>query len=129
MKKTLLFWLISLTAFADSLFLENKTSHPMGDQSQMSIQWAFSARQVQEYNQTSLQGEKLPSSSLKPLGAKGKVKVDIPKNAEYFRIVVWTEKGDHPQLLTNWVDVVADKVYKLQDGHLIPAVLMPGIGC
>ncbi|MBU6447072.1 MAG: hypothetical protein KGQ49_06710, partial [Verrucomicrobia bacterium] len=62
--------------------------------------------------------------------SQGKVRLSAPKNAEYFRILVWSkEGGGEPDLMTNWVEVVSKKHYTLTTDKLFPAVLMYGTGC
>ncbi len=134
MKKTLLcfvlFWMVSAIGFAETLVLENLTSHPMKTpQSKLAIQWANSAKEVHQENQA-LMEEKAPAPhSLHLLSQTGKVKVDIPAKAEYFRVVAWTQDKQAPDLVTNWIEIEPNKTYKLEKDHLVPSVLMAGTGC
>lgn len=132
--KTILFILCfqlaaSSCIFAENLVLENQTSYPqMNKKSIISVQWAASAKEVDEGNKALIYGFKLKPESLKRLSQSGN-KLDIPKKAEYFRVLVWTAGEESPDLVTNWVDVIPDKTYVLKQDHLVPAVLMSGTGC
>lgn len=128
MKKIMLFFLLATTGFAEHLVLENLTSYP-AKKSKIAIQWATSAREVDEGNKAILHGLELNSSTLHVLTQAGKVKVSIPKTAEYFRILAWSKGDGEPDLHTNWVDVVPNKTYTLEADHLVPTVLMSGSGC
>ena len=125
-----LFICLAISAFSENLVLENGTAYPLQhEKSQMAIQWAASAKEVQEHNQASIQGKKLNSATLEAIGKQGKLKLSIPKNAEYFRAVLWLKGEGSPAFITNWVEVVPNKIYQLKSDHLIPAVLMSGMGC
>lgn len=125
-----LFVFLAISAFSENLVLENETAYPIQHkQSRMAIQWAASAKEVQEHNQVSIQGTKLNSGTLQAIGKQGQSKLSIPKNAEYFRVVVWLKGEGSPAFITNWVEVVPNKIYQLKSDHLIPAVLMSGMGC
>lgn len=128
MKKIVLFLLLATTGFSTSLVLENRTSHPTQN-SKIAVQWAFSAKEVDEGNKALLDGARLPATTLQTLAHIGKVKLAIPKNAEYFRVLAWSKGGDDPDLHTNWVEAVPNKTYTLQADHLVPTVLMSGMGC
>ncbi len=118
------------TGFAENLTLVNRTSYPARNQpSKIAVQWADSAKEVQENNQASLSSAALNPNTLQQLTKSGKIKLNIPGNAEYFRVLVWSKGDGEPDLLTNWVDAVPNKTYKLKTDHLVPAVLMPGAGC
>src|SRR5262249_43853135 len=97
--------------------------------SKISIQWASSAKEVQENNQASLYGTELNPSTLQAIDKSGKMQLHIPSNAQYLRIVVWSKGEGEPDLLTNWVDVEPNKTYTLNADHLVPAVLISGAGC
>ena len=134
MKKVMLFFLpllvIATTGFAKNLVLENQTSYPLKNQkSKIAIQWASSAKEVEEGNNAFTQGLKLNSNTLKVLKQSGKINLSIPKTAEYFRVLVWSKGVGEPDLLTNWVDIVPNKIYILKADHLVPSVLMLGMGC
>lgn len=134
MKKIALFFfsllVVATTGFAENLVLENQTSYPAKNpNSKMAIQWASSGREVDDGNNAMINGAKLNSNSMQPLTKSGKVNLNIPKNAEYFRVLVWSKGEGNPDLLTNWVEVVPNKTYKLEADHLVPAVLMFGFGC
>ncbi len=131
MKKIILFFLSLLattTGFADTLVLENQTSYPAKKQ-KMAIQWATSARDVEEENTAVTHGYQLNPDSLQTLTQSGKVNLTIPKKAEYFRVLTWSKDKEDPDCLTNWVEVVPNKTYTLQSDHLVPVVLMAGTGC
>jgi len=110
------------TFFGDDFTFENTTSFR-----KIAIEWASSAKMVQESNDSLLQNE-LPTSDLFYLN-NAKTKVFIPKNAAYFRVLVWQTKQTLPDLLTNWVDIVPGKTYFLKEEHLTPILLMNGMGC
>lgn len=134
MKKTLLcfvsLWMASAAGFAETFVLENLTSHPMkASESKMAIQWAHSAQEVHQENQTVMQGKSLNSNSFFLLSQTGKIKVDIPAKVQYFRVVAWTQGKDIPDLVTNWIEIEPNKTYKLEADHLVPSVLMAGSGC
>lgn len=134
MKKSIFSLLLLLAAttagFAENLVLENQTSYPMKSQkAKLAIQWASSAKEVQEGNEALIQDLKLNPSKLQVLSQPGKVTITIPKTAEYFRVVVWSKGEGNPDLLTNWVDIVPNKTYTLKEEHLVPSVLMIGMGC
>lgn len=132
MKKFVLFFFSMLTvaAFADTLVLENFTSYPMEHpKSKLAVQWATSAREVDQANKAITYGSKLNPATLEMVTHSGKITLTIPPNAEHFRIVAWSTNTDDPDLLTNWVDVVPNKVYKVEKDHLVPTVLMSGTGC
>lgn len=129
MKRVLLF-LLTLTAagFAENLVLENLTTYP-SKSGKMAIQWAQTAKEVADENNAVIYGLTLNSAAFQVLVQPGKVNVNIPKKAEYFRLLVWTKGDGKPDLLTNWVDAIPNKVYTLKQDHLFPAVLMAGAGC
>jgi len=115
--------LLTATLIADSFKLNNETSFP-----KISVEWASSAREAQEKNEALMQGEATnPLKLYSPNGAKSKIA--IPKDAAYFRILVWKGQGTLPELLTNWVEIIPDKTYLLKDEHLTPVLLMNGMGC
>lgn len=130
MKKIALLILFLTTGFADEIILDNQSGYPRAqEKSKIAIQWASSAKEVQEHNQSSIHGFKLNSRTIKSLNQTGKLKIFVPKNAEYFRILVWPNGKEHPEFLTNWVEVLPNKSYLLKSDHLIPSVLMIGMGC
>ena len=131
MKKIALFFiLIAATGFADNLALDNQTGYPLKNQkSKIAIQWATSAKEVEEGNSAVIQGLKLKPDTLQPLTQPGTALLTIPKKAQYFRVVAWSKGEGEPDLLTNWVDIVPNKTYTLKSDHLIPSVLMLGTGC
>lgn len=120
--------LIAATGFAENVILENNTTYPT-KKSKMAIQWAYSGKDVDNANNASIQHLKLDPSTLQTLSQTRKNTIKVPDGAEYFRIVVWSKEEDNPDLLTNWVDIVPSKNYVLKQDHLVPAVLMVGVGC
>lgn len=120
--------LITATGFAENLVLENQTSYPIKT-SRMVIQWASTAKEVEEGNTALMYGLKLNPASLQELTQAGKVSLSIPQKAEYFRVLVWSKGEGDPDLHTNWVEVVPTKTYTLKAEHLVPSVLMLGTGC
>lgn len=132
MKKITLFILsllvIAATGFADIIVLDNQTSYPK-ENSKMAVQWASTAKEVQEANQALMHGSKMNTGAMHILTQSGKIKLNIPASAEFFRVLVWTKGKGDPDLHTNWVDIVPNKTYTLTDDLLVPCVLMPGTGC
>lgn len=124
MKKIMLFCLLLATAtgFADNLVLEN-----LSERSKITIQWANSAREVEEANKALVYGPPLNQSTLQAITQPGKVTVNIPSKAQYFRVLTWVD--NKPDFLTNWIDIVPNKTYTLKADQLVPIALMSGTGC
>jgi hypothetical protein len=121
---------IARAGFSEDFVFENQTIYPnKKEKSKIAIQWASSAKEVDEGNKAVTYGLKLNSSTLQLLGQPGKVNISIPDNAEHFRVLVWSKGQKDPDLLTNWVDVVPNKTYTLTTDFLVPVVLMAGTGC
>ena len=134
MKKFALIFLgliaVAATGFTDTLVIDNQTSYPMANQkTKIAVQWASSAKEVTESNNALLSGSKQNPGSMQVLAQPGKVNLTIPRKAESFRVLVWTNGEGDPDLHTNWVDVVPNKTYLLKTDHLVPTVLMAGTGC
>lgn len=131
--KKLLFFLsllvVTTTGFAENLVLENQTSYSKNQKSKIAIQWATTAKEVDDGNKAMINGSALNPDTIQILSQSKKIKLSIPKNAEYFRILAWSQGEGDPDFLTNWVDVVPNKTYTLQEDHLVPSVLMLGTGC
>jgi hypothetical protein len=119
---------LSTVGYAEQLVLNNRTEYPESP-AKMAIQWANSAKEVDEGNAAIKHGSKLNAGSLHPLYHMGKVNVPIPRKAEYFRVVVWSRGEGKPDLITNWVEIIPSKTYTLQSDQLVPSVLMLGTGC
>ena len=128
MKKVCLFLLLSTSLFAESIILDNQTAYPT-KQSKMAIQWANSAREVDEDNKALMYGGKLNPAMLQFLFKTGKVELTLPKKAQQFRVLVWSKDPDKPDYTTNWIDITDGKTYTLENDYLIPVVLMSGSGC
>jgi hypothetical protein len=121
---------ITATGFAESFVLENQTNYPDQDKkSKISLQWASSAKEVDENNKLMLHEGKVHPDTLQPLAQSGKIEVTIPEKAQYFRVVAWEPGKSDPDFVTNWIDIVPDKTYTLETDHLVPVVLMAGSGC
>ena len=95
MKKITLLFLsllsVSTIGFSENLVLENQTSYPTKSQtSKVAIQWADSAKEVEEGNNAFTYGAKLNSASIQVLTQTGKIDLIVPEKAEYFRILVWS---------------------------------------
>lgn len=119
-----------VTGFCDSIFLENRTSYPSQDQkSKIAIQWASSAKEVAECNSALICGSKWPQQNMETVTSQGKFPLTPPQKAEYFRVLVWSSGQGEPDLITNWVEIVPHKNYILETDHLVPTVLMIGMGC
>jgi hypothetical protein len=135
MKKiiTLLFLnllLLATTGFAQDIILDNQTSYPNKDQKKnIAIQWADSAKEVDDNNKALMYGFKLNPSSIQNIAQSGKVNLNIPEKAKHFRILAWSKEEGGPDFITNWVDIEPNKIYSLEQDHLSPTVLMVGSGC
>ncbi len=134
MNKVVLFFfslLFASVVFAHSFVLNNQVANsPDNNKFRFAIQWASSDKEVKEYNTRIKQGEKLNPRSLQILARVGKIKVAIPKNMEYFRVLVWSkDKGKQPDLLTNWVDIIPNKTYTFNEDQLTSLALMSSMGC
>ena len=131
--KTMILFVLSLfiiaaTGFADNLILENQTTYPSENQKvKIAVQWATSAKEVEEGNKAITYSQ--PLKALETLKESGKVSLNIPEKAEYFRVLVWSKGEGEPDLLTNWVEIIPNKSYTLKPDHLVPAILMLGTGC
>ena len=128
MKKMALLMLFATTLLADSITLDNQTDYP-AKHSKMAVQWASSAREVDDLNRALVDGEPIDPATLQKISEKGKVKLRVPKNGELFRVLVWAKGGGEPDYTTNWIDLTPSKTYTLQNDALIPVVLMAGSGC
>jgi len=121
---------VARAGFAESFVFENQTIYPnKAQKSKIAIQWASSAQDVDEGNKAVTYGLKLNSTTVQLLAQAGKVNINIPDNAEHFRILVWSKGQKDPDFLTNWVDIVPNKTYTLTTDFLVPVVLMAGTGC
>ncbi|KGP62846.1 hypothetical protein EP47_14290 [Legionella norrlandica] len=133
MKKILVyFYLYSMTsaALADHIVLNNETSYPeKGKLGTIAVQWAFTAEDTQKANKNIIGGSRLDLSSLVILPQKGQIQLISPNHAQYFRVMVWSSEKPEPDMLTNWVEIVPNKTYTVNQDFLIPAVLMSGAGC
>ena len=110
---------------ADSIILDNQTT---GHPSKMVIHWVASGEEARQANYAVRYDSRVDPQHTQPIQGVGPITLTVPEHAESFRILVW-EEGDQDPLLTNWVDVIPDKTYVLQDEHLSPTVLMAGTGC
>lgn len=131
MKKSLIYlWLncMASTALANGFVLDNKTNYPGNNTAEkIAIQWVASTEATQKNNKLLLND--LDLSSILMLSKKGQIKLKPPLDVHYFRVLVWSTGKQEPDLLTNWVSIVPDKIYTLNQDYLIPAVLMSGAGC
>ncbi|WP_231861986.1 hypothetical protein [Legionella hackeliae] len=84
---------------------------------------------TQKANKTILNSSSLDSNSLTMLSQKGQTQLTPPTHGRYFRIVVGSTNKQAPDLLTNWVDIVLNKTYLINQDQLVPAILMSGAGC
>ena len=124
------FFAVTIEVFSEDLVLENQTSYPAKDKkAKIAIQWASSAKEVDEANYALTYGLQLKPESIQVLAQSGKVHVAIPDKAQYFRMLVWSTGTGDPDFLTNWVDIVPNKTFTLNKEHLVPAPLMLGTGC
>ncbi len=120
--------LLSIAGFSHVITLDNQTPYPSSDTT-MTIQWAKSEKEIEKENKALLEGKPLDKARIKDVVSTGKVRIDLPKKAEYFRVLTWTKKRKTPEHHTNWVEVVPSKSYTLHADHLVPTVLMAGTGC
>lgn len=122
--------LISALAFADTIVINNQTAYPKtGKPGKIALQWAVSTKAVQKANLSILKRSQLNSGSLVILSKKGKSRLPIPHHAKYLRIVVWSRGQSESDFLTNWVPIVSDKNYVVNQNQLIPSILLSGGGC
>lgn len=121
--------LTTCLGFAQNVTLDNQTPYPAASKSKVAIQWASSAKDVQENNEASIRRAVLKQETLLPLTQSGKTTLTVPNKAAYFRVIVWSKGGADPDFLTNWVDLVPNKTYTLKTEHLVPSVLILGSGC
>jgi uncharacterized protein YdeI (BOF family) len=134
MKKVILLVLsllvLATPSFAETLILKNQTLYPAKNQkTKIAVQWASSAKEVDEGNQAMIHGAKMNPDTMQFLTQTGKIKLTIPEKAEYFRVLAWSNGKEDPDLLTNWIDAVPNKTYTLKKDHLTPSVLILGSGC
>jgi len=133
MKKIILFFLSMVTVtsgFAERFTLDNQISNLTNNKkSKLAIQWVSSAKELEESNNMVKQGLVLNQNALHVLTQRGKTSLNIPKKAEYFRVLSWSTEGVSPDALTNWVEIVPNKIYTLNKDHLYPLSLMSGMGC
>ncbi|MBS0627942.1 MAG: hypothetical protein JSS09_07005 [Verrucomicrobia bacterium] len=122
--------MVATAGFSESFVFDNETSYPNNDQkSKIAVQWASSAKEVDEGNKALMYGYKLNPSTFQIITKQGKVTLNIPEEAQYFRVLAWSNNDENPDLITNWVDVEPNKTYTLTTDHLVPTVLMSGTGC
>lgn len=121
-----IFLALSATGFADQLLFDNLTKYPTKT-AKMAVQWANSAKQVDEENRALIEGSS--PTNLLYLSKTGKTEISIPKGMQHFRVLVWTKDQQTPDLHTNWVDIVPNKTYVLKQDQLVPTVLIHGSGC
>lgn len=67
-------------------------------------------------------------SALTVLPLKEQIQLTPPERARYFKVWVWSNSGNRPGLLTNWVEVIPNKTYTVKQDQLMPAVLLSGSG-
>jgi hypothetical protein len=118
------------TGFAENIVIENQTSYPIKTpKSKIAVQWASSSKEVQDDNHAIMYGIPANPGSLQMITDSGKINVNLPDKAKYFRVLVWSKGEGEPDLVTNWIEFESNKTYMLKDDHLVPAVLMSGSGC
>ena len=122
--------LIVTTGFADRFALNYQaTDSTTHQKSKAAIQWASSAKEIEDSNIKIRQGIKLDSNRLQALSQVGKIEVNIPDKAEYFRVLLWSNGTGNPDLLTSWVAIIPNKTYTLTQDFFAPLALMSGMGC
>ncbi len=116
---------------AESIALDNQTSHPLSsEESKIAIQWAKSAKEIDEENHALQYGLELNFKNIDFIKQKGEFNLNVPEKAEYFRIIAWSKKEEkEPDHVTNWIEITPQKKYTLKQDDLIPVVLMSGMGC
>lgn len=134
MKKRLMLFFsllaVTVTGFSADFIFENQTMYPSKySKAKIAIQWAASAKEVDEENKALMHKSKVNLDTLQTLPLSGKLKITIPEKVEYFRVIVWSKGEGDPDFSTNWIDVVPNKTYRLETDHLVPVVLMVGMGC
>ncbi|HAU1200257.1 TPA: hypothetical protein ACF5XO_000018 [Legionella pneumophila] len=124
-----LYFMTSIT-LAGKIVIYNKTNYPVKDNSRkIAVQWVATVEATQKANKIIINGSKLDLNSLKIITQKGKNQLTLPNDSHYFRVVVWSTGKQQPDLLTNWVDIVPNKTYIINQDQLVPAILMSGTGC
>ncbi|CZF99149.1 TPA: hypothetical protein I8Y89_000004 [Legionella pneumophila] len=124
-----LYFMTSIT-LAGKIVIYNKTNYPVKDNSRkIAVQWVATVEATQKANKIIVNGSKLDLNSLKIITQKGKTQLTLPNDSHYFRVVVWSTGKQQPDLLTNWVDIVPNKTYIINQDQLVPAILMSGTGC
>ncbi len=133
MKKVMLFFLSILvvpTGYTERFVLNNQAFNPSTSyKTRIAVQWATSAKEIEESNHKLQNGITLKPDALRVLTQTGKNTLEIPQKAEYFRVLLWSKSTGAPDFFTNWIDIVSNKTYTLNKEHLIPFVLMSGAGC
>ncbi|HEV7738134.1 MAG TPA: hypothetical protein VGO47_12290 [Chlamydiales bacterium] len=128
MKAIFVFLFVTSALFAEAITLDNQTTYPT-KQSKMAVQWANTAREVDEENKSLMFEGKLDPTTLQTIPQIGKVTLKLPPKAQHFRILVWSNGSKIPDYTTNWIDITLNKTYTLENDYLIPVVLMTGSGC
>lgn len=133
MKKIIVYACLSLVtsvALGHSIVVNNETNYPIeGKLGKIAVEWAASNIEIQNANKAIMQGKSLAPSSLKQLTQIGKNRLSLPDTARYFRIVAWSSNQREPDLLTNWVEVMPNKIYTIKQDELSEAALIFGSGC
>lgn len=117
---------MTASGFAATLTLDNTTIHPAPG-TELAIQWAYSAKGVDESNRALM--DNMDLRSVQKLKKTGTVRVTIPQGANYFRVLWWSKVGTRPDFHTNWVQATPGSKITLKQEHLVPNVLMYGTGC
>lgn len=126
--KTILFLFLATALFSETIILDNQTPYPT-KQSKIAVQWANSAKQVDDDNKALMYGGKMNPETIQTLFQTGKVKLTLPQKAQHFRVLVWSKGSGEPDFTTNWIDITPNKTYTLETDYLVPVVLMSGSGC
>ena len=126
----LLLLLATSLCLAQNIVLDNRTAYPSPDpKSEMAIQWAGTAKEVEDDNIALMHGMKQNPDSLQPVQTRGKVPISSTLKAAYFRVLVWTKDSESPDLHTSWIQIAPDTTYILNTDDLVPSVLISGSGC
>ncbi len=123
--------IITNSLFAGNIVLVNETDYPTKDKtSKVAVQWANNGNEIETENIALSYGDELTPQSIQPIAKKGKVNLVFPENAQYFRVIVWSnEETKNPDLVTDWLMITPNQSYTLMPEHLIPSALMAGTGC
>lgn len=118
------------TIFAHTITIDNQTHYPRKTSSErLMVQWAFTAESLHQENNTTPSTLSIDSKMLQSLNQKGVLELTTPDRAQYFRILLWSPLKKQPDLLTHWVTLIPNKKYTVMNAHLMPLIMLSGLGC